>query len=145
MQKVYDYIDAHQKEFLEDLFRLVRIPSVSPLPGHQADIQSCAACVKEIMEECGLKAAIYPTAHNPVVYGEGPQKPGRPTILIFGHYDVQPEGEHAEWDSDPYEPEIRDGRIYARGQGDNKGHRYDHIKAYQAYCDVKGEPGRKLK
>lgn len=145
MQKVYDYIDAHQDAFLEDLFRLVRIPSVSPLPGHQADIQSCAACVKEIMEECGLKAAIYPTAHNPVVYGEGPQKPGRPTILIFGHYDVQPEGDHAEWDSDPYEPEIRDGRIYARGVGDNKGQIYAHIKAYQAYCAVKGEPHVNLK
>ncbi len=145
MQKVYDYIEAHEGEFLDGLFELVRIPSVSPLPSHEADIQTCAEKFSEMMQACGLKTAIYPTAHNPVVYGEGPQIPGRPTVLIYGHYDVQPEGDLAEWDSDPYEPVIRDGRIYARGVGDNKGQIYAHIKAYQAYRAVKGEPNVNLK
>lgn len=145
MQKIYDFIDAHEGAFLDGLFELVRIPSVSPLPGYEENIQACAEKFSQLMEACGLKTAIYPTAHNPVVYGEGPQVPGRPTILIYGHYDVQPEGDLSEWHSDPYEPVIRDGRIYGRGVGDNKGQIYAHIKAYEAYCAVKGAPDVNLK
>jgi acetylornithine deacetylase/succinyl-diaminopimelate desuccinylase-like protein len=145
MEKVYSYIDEHKDEFLEELFELVRIPSVSPLPGYADQVQKCAKHVSSIMEKCGIKSTIYQTEHNPVVYGETKQVEGRPTILIYGHYDVQPEGDRAEWESDPYEPEIRDGRIYARGVGDNKGQIFAHIKAYQAYCAAKGEPEVNLK
>ena len=93
MQSVYEYIDQHRDSFLEELFEFVRIPSVSPIPGYHGEIQRCAEYAEGLLKKCGLKTAIYPTANNPVVYGETEQVEGRPTVLIFGHYDVQPEGE----------------------------------------------------
>ena len=145
MEKAFNYIEAHRDQFFEELFDLVRIPSVSPLPDYAVQVNECAAFVAKIMEKCGLSSTVYKTEGNPVVYGEGKQIPGRPTVLVYGHYDVQPEGDHSAWESDPYEPEIRNGRIYARGIGDNKGQIFAHIKAYEAYCATKGDPGVNLK
>lgn len=145
MQNIYSYIDENKKRYLEELFEFVRIPSASPLPEYEDQIQACAQFAAKMMAQCGLKTTVYQTAGNPIVYGEGTQIPGRPTILIYGHYDVQPEGDCGEWDSPPYQPEIREGRIYGRGVGDNKGQIFAHIKAYEAYCSVCGAPGVNLK
>lgn len=145
MKEVYDYIENHKNEFLDELFRFVRIPSVSPLPSYEKEIRRCAEFASGIMERCGLSAQIFETANNPVVFGQTEQIPGRPTVLIYGHYDVQPEGDRALWNSDPYEPFIRDGRVYARGIGDNKGQIFAHLKALEAYRAVKGTPPINLK
>ena len=145
MEKVFDYIERDRDVFLKDLFDLVRIPSVSPLPSYAEQIQEGAAFVAKIMEKCGLAASVYQTNGNPVVYGQSEQVSGRPTVLIYGHYDVQPEGDRAAWDSDPYEAVIRNGRVYGRGVGDNKGQILAHIEAYKAYCAVKGAPKINIK
>lgn len=145
MEKVFQYIDGHQQNYLDELFDFVRIPSVSPLPDYAEHVQTCARFAAAMLERCGIKTAVYQTPGNPVVVGEAEQRPGRPTVLVYGHYDVQPEGDRSSWDSDPYQPEIRDGRIYARGVGDNKGQIFSHIKAYEAYCAVYGKPDINLK
>lgn len=145
MKEVFDYIDNNKEKILDELFDFVRIPSVSPLPEYKEKIRECAEFATEILKNSGIKASLMETKGNPVVYGESRQIAGRPTVLIYGHYDVQPEGALSEWDSNPYEPVIRNGRIYARGVGDNKGQIFAHIKAYQAYCAKMGEPEINLK
>lgn len=145
MREVFEYIDHNKQKILDELFDFVRIPSVSPLPEYKGKIRECAEFAAKILKNSGIHGSVMETTGNPVVYGESRQVPGRPTVLIYGHYDVQPEGALTEWNSDPYEPVIRDGRIYARGVGDNKGQIFAHIKAYEAYCAVNGEPNINLK
>lgn len=145
MSEFRSYIDANYETFEKELFELLRIPSVSPVSGFEKEVAQCAEVFAARMNELGIAAKVCPTAGNPVIYGETEQIPGRPTVLIYGHYDVQPEGDLANWDSDPYEPVVRNGRIYARGVGDNKGQIYSHIKGYQAYRAVYGEPKVNLK
>ena len=139
------YIEANYQRFQEELFELLHIPSVSPVAGFEDAVQACAASFAQHMNAVGIRAKVYPTAGNPIVYGETEQIPGRPTVLIYGHYDVQPAGDLTLWESDPYTPEIRNGRIYARGVGDNKGQIFSHIKAYEVYQAVLGEPAVNLK
>jgi len=139
------YIDANYGRFQDELYELLRIPSVSPVPGFEKDIQACATAFADKMNDVGIRARVYQTAGNPIVYGETEQIAGRPTILIYGHYDVQPAGDLSLWQSDPYTPEVRNGRIYARGVGDNKGQIFSHIKAYEVYRAVLGEPRVNLK
>ena len=126
MKEVFDFIDSNQSGFLDELYGLVRIPSISLIPGFEQPMRECAEAFSAILNRIGVKSSIYQTKGNPVVYGETEQKPGYPTILIYGHYDVQPPGDESEWMSAPFEPEIRNGRIYARGVGDTKG-RYGRI------------------
>ena len=145
MSSFQSYINANYARFQDELYELLRIPSVSPVAGFQKDIQACAEAFACQMNTVGIRAKVYQTAGNPIVYGETEQIPGRPTILIYGHYDVQPAGDLGLWESDPYTPEIRNGRIYARGVGDNKGQIFSHIKAYETYRAVLGEPKVNLK
>lgn len=126
-------IEARKNAYLETLFRLLRQPSIST---QGVGVDECAELVAKILEENGISARIMPTAGLPVVYGERLTGADAPTLLIYGHYDVQPPEPFEAWVSPPFEPEIRDGRIYARGAGDNKGQFVAHILALQLLVDL---------
>lgn len=126
------YIEKNKDRFFEELFSLLRIPSVSSAPEHKKDMARCAARWVELLLEAGAdNAAVYPTEGHPVVFGEKKFSPDAPTILVYGHYDVQPEDPIELWKSKPYEPEIRDGAIYARGANDDKGQTFMHVKSFE--------------
>jgi acetylornithine deacetylase/succinyl-diaminopimelate desuccinylase-like protein len=132
------YVDANKGRFMEELFDFLRIPSVSTRSEHNADTARAAEWVKRSLEEAGLTASVHPTKRHPVVIGEWRGAPGKPTVLIYGHYDVQPAEPLHLWTSPPFEPTIRDGNIYARGSVDDKGQIYLHIKALEAHLKTRG-------
>ena len=114
------YIEANKDRFFEELFSILRIPSVSSLEKHKPDMQHCAERLVELLMEAGAdEAAVYPTTGHPDVFGQKMVDPTLPTVLVYGHYDVQPVDPIELWHSDPFEPEIRDGAIYARGAIDD--------------------------
>lgn len=126
------YIEKHKERFLEELYSLLRIPSVSSQEAHAPDMAVCAKRLAELLKEAGADSAeIFPTAGHPVVFGSRTVDPSLPTVLVYGHYDVQPADPLELWTSDPFEPEIRDGAIYARGANDDKGQLFMHIKAFE--------------
>jgi len=143
--EIKTYIKEHQTRFLDELFSLIRIPSVSSHHHRQPDIQKCAERWKELLEEAGVdKAEILPTSGNPVVFASKLIDPKLPTVMVYGHYDVMPAEPLELWVSPPFEPEIRDGKIYARGADDDKGQSFMHAKAFeylvktnQLKCNVK--------
>jgi len=127
-----DYQAAHQERFLQELLELLRIPSISARSENKESMLECAELVKKRLVEAGADSAtIYPTEGHPIVYGEKIIDPAKPTILVYGHYDVQPADPLELWKSGPFEPEIRDGKIYARGACDDKGQFYMHVKALE--------------
>jgi acetylornithine deacetylase/succinyl-diaminopimelate desuccinylase-like protein len=132
------YIAANEGRAMDELFQLLRIPSVSARSEHDADTARAAEWMAESMRAAGLQATVHPTAGHPVVVGEWRGAPGKPTVLIYGHYDVQPAEPLELWDSPPFEPSVRDGRIYARGSVDDKGQLFLHVKALQAHLAVRG-------
>lgn len=135
------YIKTHEQRFLNELFDLLRIPSVSADPKFDADVRRCAEEVKKRLVEAGLdKVEICPTEGHPIVYGEKITDPSKPTVLVYGHYDVQPADPVELWDSGPFEPVIKDGMIYARGSADDKGQFYMHVKAVEAMMKNGGLP-----
>ena len=124
------YIDANRERFLEELKSFLRIPSVSALPVHRGDMERACGFVTEKLLSAGLKnVQRVITEGHPLVYGEWMGAPGKPTVLCYGHYDVQPADPLEEWNTPPFEPAIRDGHIFARGAADDKGQMYIHIKA----------------
>ncbi len=126
------YIEQHKERFIEELFSLLRIPSVSALPEHKADMQRCAERLCELLLEAGAdRAEVSPSRGNPVVYAEKIIDPSAKTILIYGHYDVQPAEPLEKWHSDPFEPVIHDGAIWGRGANDDKGQLFMHLKAFE--------------
>ncbi len=126
------YIEKHQSRFFEELFSLLRIPSVSSLEEHIPDMKKCAEALVDLLLAAGAdEAAVYSTKKHPVVFGQKIVDPTLPTILVYGHYDVQPVDPLHLWVSDPFEPEIRDGAIYARGANDDKGQLFMHLKAFE--------------
>jgi acetylornithine deacetylase/succinyl-diaminopimelate desuccinylase-like protein len=126
------YISDNQKRFLEELLALLRIPSISANSEHKQDMQTCAEAVKDSLLAAGAdKAVIYETPGHPIVYGEKITHPSWPTVLVYGHYDVQPADPLELWHSAPFEPTIRDGKIFARGACDDKGQFYMHVKALE--------------
>ena len=126
------YIDKNRERFYDELFSLLRIPSVSSLPEHRPDMQRCAVRLTELLLAAGAdRASVYPTSGHPVVFGEKIIDPSAKTVLVYGHYDVQPVDPIELWNSDPFEPVIRDGAIYARGANDDKGQSFMHIKAFE--------------
>jgi len=139
MSAVHDYIDANLPRFREELFEFLRIPSVSARSEHRQDIRLAAEWLAAKMREAGLTVAIEATPGHPIVVGEwrGAGE-GAPTVLIYGHYDVQPPEPLELWTSPPFEPTLRDGRIYARGSVDDKGQLYLHIKAIEAHLRTAG-------
>lgn len=132
MSSTRQYIAENKERFLSELFDLIRIPSVSSQSKHKADMEKVAQHWKEILLSAGAdKVEIMPTAGNPVVYGEKIIDPSFPTVLVYGHADVMPVEPLDLWHSDPFEPEIRDGKIYARGADDDKGQSFMHAKAFE--------------
>ncbi len=129
------YIKENESRFYEELFSLLRIPSVSSEPEHKADMGRCASRLCELLLSAGADSAqVYPTAGHPVVFAQKLLSAEAPTVLVYGHYDVQPVDPIDEWKSAPFEPEIRDGAIYARGANDDKGQIFMHIKAFEYLC-----------
>lgn len=126
------YIQDNKERFFEELFSLLRIPSVSAKAEHKGDMKRCADRLVELLKEAGAdEAAVYQTKGHPVVFGQKIIDPSLKTILIYGHYDVQPAEPLEKWVSDPFEPEIRDEAIYCRGANDDKGQSFMHIKAFE--------------
>src|SRR6187399_1446352 len=133
------FIHDSQDRFLEELKTFLRIPSISTLPEHRADIDSAAHFVADSLGTAGLEnVEIIPTAGHPLVYADWMHAPGKPTVLCYGHYDVQPPDPLELWISPPFEPTIRDGRIYARGIGDNKGQHFAQLLAIESHLAVHG-------
>ena len=127
-----EYIEANKERFFDELFSLLRIPSVSSLDEHKPDMMRCAQRLTELLKEAGADhAGIYPTTGHPVVFASRTVDPSLSTVLVYGHYDVQPVDPIELWNSDPFEPEIRDGAIYARGANDDKGQLFMHVKAFE--------------
>ncbi len=145
MEKCIKYQNEHQENFLDELFELLRIPSISADSTHNADTARCAEAVKEALLKAGCNhAEVCPTEGHPIVYAEKIIDPALPTILTYGHYDVQPPDPLDLWTSGPFEPTIRDGKIYARGACDDKGQMFMHVKALESMnethslkCNVK--------
>ena len=127
-----DYQEKNKDRFLNELLEMLRIPSVSAKREHKADMLKCAEMVKQRMLEAGAgKAEIFQTAGHPIVYGEKIIDPAKPTVLVYGHYDVQPAEPLELWTNPPFEPTIIEGKIFARGSADDKGQFYMHIKALE--------------
>ncbi len=145
MSNIKNYIQENRNQFMEDLFGYIRIPSISSKTEHKPDMEKAAQYLKQQLEKAGVdKAEVYPSDGNPVVYGEKIIDPSLPTILVYGHYDVMPAEPLEEWKSKPFEPEIRDGKIFGRGANDDKGQAMMHVKAFeylvktgQLKCNVK--------
>lgn len=130
----YDYIEAQQDAFLEQLKEWLRIPSISTLSEHKADVRHAAEWLRAHFMLMGMaRAEVFETPGHPIVYAEWLGAPGAPTVLIYGHYDVQPVDDPArQWRSDPFEPVVRDGKLYARGATDDKGQTFTQMKAVQS-------------
>ncbi len=145
MEKQQSYLEANKERFLNELLDLLRIPSVSADANFAPDVNRAAQFVKEQLLKAGVdKAEICPTAGYPVVYGEKIIDAKLPTVLVYGHYDVQPADPLELWNSPPFEPVVKDGNIYARGSCDDKGQMYMHVKAFETMiktntlpCNVK--------
>lgn len=145
MQIWNEYFESNKERFLNELLDLLRIPSISADSAYKEDVKKCADTVRNLMIEAGVdKAEVYPTNGHPIVYGEKIIDPKLPTVLVYGHYDVQPADPLELWDSPPFEPVIKEGKIYARGACDDKGQFYMHIKAFEImnktntlHCNVK--------
>ncbi|MCA9072585.1 MAG: M20/M25/M40 family metallo-hydrolase, partial [Planctomycetaceae bacterium] len=138
MEQVVNYLDEQADRFVEDLKELLRIPSVSADSAYQADVRRAADYVKSQLDAAGLETKLHETAGNPIVYGEWLGAEGQPTALVYGHYDVQPPDPLDEWQTPPFEPDVRDGKIFARGATDDKGQMLTHIKSVEAWMKQHG-------
>lgn len=132
MSEVKNYIEENKERFLEELFALIRIPSISSIAENKPEMYKAAEMWKKLLLEAGVdKAEIFETEGNPVTYGEKIIDPALPTVLVYAHMDVMPVDPIELWDSPPFEPEIRDGKIWARGADDDKGQSFMHAKAFE--------------
>jgi acetylornithine deacetylase/succinyl-diaminopimelate desuccinylase-like protein len=127
-----EYQEKNKDRFLDEMLDLLRIPSVSAKSEHKGDMRRCAEAVQERLLQAGAdRAEVMETAGHPVVYGEKIVDASKPTVLVYGHYDVQPAEPLELWTAPPFEPTIKDGKIYARGSADDKGQFYMHVKALE--------------
>lgn len=141
MEKAKEYIDRNCDRFIEELFELLRIPSISAQTEHKPDMQRCAEWLAAALVKTGAdRAEVMPTDGNPVVFAEKIINPKAKTVLVYGHYDVMPVDPREEWHTDPFEPVINDGRIWGRGADDDKGQSFMHIKAFEAMCATDSLP-----
>ena len=145
MDKVKQYIEENQERFLDELFSLIRIPSISAEQEHKDDMVRCAERWKELLLASGAdKAEMIETSGNPLVYGEKMVDPKKKTVLVYGHYDVMPVAPLELWNTEPFEPVVKDGKIWARGADDDKGQSFMQAKAFETMmalemlpCNVK--------
>ena len=138
LENVDAYLESHRTAFEEQLKKLIRIPSVSAQPDHDADTRRAAVFIRDDLASLGLKTELIETKGHPIVYAESLKAPGKPTLLVYGHYDVQPPEPLEPWLSPPFEPTIRDGNLYARGATDDKGQMFTHLKAAEAWIKAGG-------
>ena len=132
MNEIQKYIAAHEPKMMDDLFSLIRIPSISALPEHHDDMLACAERWAQLLLEAGVdEALVMPSQGNPVVFAQKIVNPDAKTVLIYAHYDVMPAEPLELWKSEPFEPEIRDGHIWARGADDDKGQAMIQVKAFE--------------
>jgi acetylornithine deacetylase/succinyl-diaminopimelate desuccinylase-like protein len=136
LSDIFAFVDQRRQEFLERLIDYVRRPSIS---AYGQGIGEVAAYIADVMNQLGLQARVMPTAGWPMVLGERIERPGAPTVLLYGHYDVQPPDPLEAWTSPPFEPTIRDGRLYARGVGDNKGQHFAQLLALETLLACRGK------
>jgi acetylornithine deacetylase/succinyl-diaminopimelate desuccinylase-like protein len=142
MQAWKKYQEENKERFLDELLGLLRIPSVSANSSHKPDMLACAEAVRKSLLQAGAgKAEIFETAGHPVVYAEKIVDASKPTVLVYGHYDVQPPDPLDLWESAPFEPSIRNGKIYARGSADDKGQFFMHVKALEVMQHSGNIPG----
>lgn len=141
MEKVQAYIEANKERFLEELFELLRIPSISAIAAHKPDMIRCAEWLAASLVKSGAdRAEVMPTEGNPVVYAEKIIDPKAKTVLVYGHYDVMPVDPKEEWRTEPFEPVVQEGRIWGRGADDDKGQLFMHAKAFEALCATDSLP-----
>ena len=140
MQSLLSYVDTNKDRYLGELRDFLAIPSISTTPDNSGDVRRCADWLADHMRKIGLQnVQILPTAGHPIVYGDWLNAPGKPTVLLYGHYDVQPAEPVDLWTSPPFEATIRDGRLYARGSSDDKGQVLIHLKSIEAYLRNGGD------
>lgn len=141
MQNIKDYVEQNKQRFLDELFELLRFPSVSADPKYNGDVAKTAEFVAEKLRAAGAEnVEVCKTAGHPIVYGEKIIGSDKPTVLVYGHYDVQPPDPLELWNTPPFEPTVRDGKIYARGACDDKGQFYMHVKAFELMQETGGLP-----
>jgi len=134
------FVSTHSERFLAELKAFLRIPSISTSPEHAGDVRAAAQFVAEQLTSAGLEhVEVIATDRHPLVYADWLHAPGKPTVLCYGHYDVQPPDPLELWHTPPFEPTIRDGNLYARGSADDKGQMYMHVKAIEALLAVHGK------
>lgn len=139
MENVISYIKSNYNNYVEELKDYIRIPSISTLESHKNEMVKCAEHVRMKLSEAGMtRTEIFDTKGHPIVYGEWLGAPNRPTVLIYGHYDVQPVDPLDLWTNPPFEPVVKDGKIYARGANDDKGQQFVHIKSVEAFFKTTG-------
>lgn len=130
--EIKQYIQANETRFLDELFSLIRIPSISALPAHKEDMLACAERWRQLLLEAGAdEAMVMPSEGHPLVYAEKRVSPDAPTVLVYAHYDVMPAEPLELWKNPPFEPEIHDGHIWARGADDDKGQSMIQVKAFE--------------
>jgi acetylornithine deacetylase/succinyl-diaminopimelate desuccinylase-like protein len=135
--RVDEFVTQNESRFLEELLDFLRIPSISTLPEHRQDVARAAQFAADGLKQAGLEnVEVIQTEKHPLVYADWLGAPGKPTVLCYGHYDVQPPDPLELWETPPFEPSIRDGNIYARGACDDKGQMYMHVKAVEALLRV---------
>ncbi|MFI3299747.1 MAG: dipeptidase [Rikenellaceae bacterium] len=136
MKKTQEIIASKKEQYLDELFEVLRIPSISSISAHAGDMTRTAEWLKARLEKAGVdKAEIYPTAGPSIVYAEKIIDPEKPTVLVYGHYDVMPVDPLELWTTPPFEPEIRDGKIWGRGADDDKGQAFMHVAAFEAMVE----------
>lgn len=139
MDAAIEYLKQHEQRFVAELLAFLRIPSISASPDHRGEVARCARWLAEELGRIGLEhVQVLPTGGHPVVYADWLRVPGRPTALVYGHYDVQPVDPLHEWESPPFEPVVRDGMVFARGAADDKGQVFLHLKAAEAWLRAGG-------
>src|SRR5918998_4866986 len=136
LQKVFDHVEASRDAFIARVMDYVRHPSIS---AHNVGIAEVAGLLVDALKGLGMEAETVPTRNHPMVLGRRHVSPEKPTVLLYGHYDVQPPDPLELWESPPFAPTLRDGRIYARGAGDNKGQFFAQVCGARAWVETVGE------
>ncbi|RPI88926.1 MAG: dipeptidase, partial [Planctomycetaceae bacterium] len=145
MPQIDEYLAANSDRFVRELLEFLRIPSISADSRFKDDVRRAAKFVHSQLERLGFASQLVETEGHPIVYGQSPQVEGAPTVLVYGHYDVQPPDPLNEWVTPPFEPTIRDGYVFARGATDDKGQVFTHIKSAEAWVKTTGQVPVNLK
>lgn len=139
MDEIFPFLESNRTRFEQELFELLKIPSISTDSAYQESVGEAAKWVADSFGDLGLETHLIETDRHPIIYAESPPVEGKPVVLIYGHYDVQPPDPLDEWISPPFEPTVRDGNVYARGATDDKGQMYTHFKAVESWLKTSGK------